>query len=192
MPKISPKIAIRKWKLLKSKIVFNHRWYKVRRDSVRTDRGKIIKDYLVGVFPAVVYIAVFTEEDKILFVRQYKHGAGKILFEVPAGYINKGEQPLQAAKRELLEETGYGAKSWKKLGVFISNPTKSRGGDIHIFIVKNARKIGKQNLDSSENIELHLFNKNEIIKKLARNEIKTTGSALTIILGLQEIKKLNR
>lgn len=181
MSKIQP------WKVLNSRIVFSHNWYKVRRDTVEIKPKKSI-NYFLGVFPDAVYIVALTKENKILLVRQYKHGAGKILLEVPAGYIHKGEQPLHAAKRELLEETGYSTNTWKKLGFFYSNPTKEKGNGIYIFLARDVWKIKKQKLDRLENIELCFFEEGETMKKILRNEIEVTGSALALLLAFDKSK----
>ena len=124
-------------------------------------------------------------------VRQYKHGAGKVLLEVPAGYMRKGEKPLAAAKRELLEETGHMARRWRKLGFFYSNPTLEKGNGTHVFIAEGATLIAKQNLDITETIEVHLFSQMEILKKITTNQIKVSPSTLAILLGLLKKKKLH-
>src|SRR3989344_4613755 len=155
------KRQIKRWKFIKSRVVFNHRWYKVKKYSFEIAPGHIIDDYFLGIFREAVYIAAFTKKNELILVRQYKAGIDDITLEVPAGYIERGESPLQAAKRELLEETGYRARSWKRIGKFYSNPTKMRGGFLYFFLAENAHRVAEQNLDLTENIEVQLLPKRD-------------------------------
>lgn len=181
---------IRRWKILRSKVVFSHPWYKLRRDWVRISPGKVIDDYFLGIFDNAVHIVALTNNQKVIMVRQYKHGAGKILLEVPAGYIRKKEKPLTAAKRELLEETGYVAKKWRRLGFFYSNPTLEKGNGTYVFLAEGATLATQQNLDITEAIEVHLFSKSVVLRKIVTNKIKVSPSALALLLSFQKIKKL--
>ncbi len=180
---------MRKWKTHSTKIVFNHKWYKVQRDEVEVRPGKIYDDYFMGVFPDIVLVVAITTDNKLPLVRQYKHGAGEILFEAPAGYIDKNETPLKAAKRELLEETGFISKKWKKLGFFYSNPTKEKGNGIHIYLAKEAQQTGKSHNDKMENIEVRLVGIKEALKMVKNNEIKVVGSAAALLFALYFLKK---
>ena len=82
-----------KWKLLFSKLVFNNKWFKVRQDRVELPTGKIIDDYFVWPEGDVAFVAPVTEDNHLILVRQYKHGAGEIMIEFPAGYVDNGETP---------------------------------------------------------------------------------------------------
>lgn len=190
MPDKSISRKVRRWKILRSKFVFRNRWYKLRMDSVKIRPGEVIDDYFLGVFENAVHIVAITDKNKIIMVRQYKHGAGKILLEVPAGYMHKKENPLTAAKRELLEETGYAAKKWRKLGFFYSNPTLESGNGTHVFLAEGATPRAKQSLDIMEAIEVLFFSQEEVLKKIIKNQIKVSPSTLTILLGLLKKKKL--
>lgn len=183
------KIKIRKWTTLDSKTVFDHRWYKVLQEKVEVAPGKIYDDYFMGIFPNIVLIVAITKDKKILLVRQYKHGAKKILLEVPAGYIDSKESPLAAAKRELLEETGYISNKWTKLGFYYSNPTKERGNGIYVFLAKNSRITGQSKPDDMENIEIQLIEIKDIAKMIKSNKIKVAGSVAAILLSLFFTKK---
>ena len=96
------------WKVLKSELVFDEKWYKLRRDEVELPNGKVMDDYYVSVRPDVVLSFPVTEDGDVIFVRQYKHAAADVFIELPGGVIDDHESnPKEAAKRELLEETGY-------------------------------------------------------------------------------------
>ena len=178
------KDKIRKWKTLGSKIAFDHRWYKVCQEKVEVAPGKVYDDYFIGIFPNIVLIVAITKDKEILFVRQYKHGAGEILLEVPAGYIDNKETPLIAAKRELLEETGFVSKEWLRLGFYYSNPTKERGNGIYIYLAQNAKKISKSKTDDMENIEVQLIGLEDAARMIKKNKIRVAGSVMAILLSL--------
>lgn len=180
---------IRKWKTLGSKIVFDHRWYKVCQEAVEVAPGKVYDDYFMGIFPNIVLIVAITKDKEILFVRQYKHGAGEILLEVPAGYIDNKETPLKAAKRELLEETGFASKEWTELGFYYSNPTKERGNGIYIYLAENAKSVSKSKTDEMENIEVRLIGIKDVVKMIKENKIRVAGSVMAILLSLFFSKK---
>ena len=90
--------------------------------------------------------------------------SGKIIIEFPAGLIDDGEDPLTAAKRELLEETGYTAESWDLLGVALANPTSSNM-NYYFFHGKNCQKTGEQKCDAAEQIETFIVKDKEDLKK---------------------------
>lgn len=169
-------------------MAFDRPWYRVRQDKVQVESGKIIKDYFLGIFPNIVLIVAFTKEKEILFVRQYKHGAGKILLEVPAGYLDRRESPIRAAKRELIEETGYRASQWKKLGFFYSNPTKEKGNGLYIFLAQNAERVRRQKLDTTEKIKVYRIKKKEVLRKIRGNKIQVAGSIAALLLAFDELK----
>lgn len=177
------------WKTLSTKLVLNNKWYKVSKNTVEIAPKKIINDYYLGEFPNIVLIVAITKEGRVILVRQYKYGADEILLEIPAGYIEQGEQPLAAAKRELFEETGYKARHWKKLGFFYSNTSKERGNENYLLLALDAYKAGEQKLDTTENIELVLLPKEHVLKKVYAGEIKVAAVALTLILALNPKRK---
>jgi 8-oxo-dGTP pyrophosphatase MutT (NUDIX family) len=98
--------VIQPWTLLSSEMAFDHRWYKLRRDTVQLPDGRIIDDYFVSQRPDVAIVVPLTRERDFILVRQYKHGAQAITLEFPAGTF-RSESAEAAAARELEEETGY-------------------------------------------------------------------------------------
>ncbi|NES93191.1 NUDIX hydrolase, partial [Okeania sp. SIO2B9] len=95
---------LKKWKLLQSRLVINNKWCQVRQDEVELPNGKIIDDFFVNVRPDIALVFPVTVRQEIVFVRQYRHGVGKVLLELPAGSFNpQVEIPEVAASRELTE-----------------------------------------------------------------------------------------
>ena len=101
--------------MLKSQYRFRRPWLTVRRDCVELPDGRQNPEFYVLEYPDWVNVIAITEDGKFVMERQYRHGLGKTCFEIPAGVIEEGEDPLDAAKRELMEETGYGEGTWRKI-----------------------------------------------------------------------------
>src|SRR5471030_1649911 len=95
------------WKTLHSTYIHKGPWATLRADKCEMPDGRIVDEYFVLEYPNWVNAVAVTEEDKILFVRQYRHAAGIESLEIPGGVIDGDEAPIDAMRRELLEETGY-------------------------------------------------------------------------------------
>jgi len=111
-------------KLLESKTTFEGPVFHVTSDRVKEPEGVIVRRDVVRHGGSVVILAVDGEssDPRVLLERQYRYAAGKYLWELPAGSLDPGEQPLAGAKRELLEETGYRAKNWSRALFFYPSP----------------------------------------------------------------------
>ena len=180
-----------KWRLLKSQIVFNHQWYRLRQDQVELPNGTVIDDYFVSFRPDVALVLPITNQQEIVFVRQYRHGVGEVLLELPAGTFNPNEEEApSAALRELEEETGYSSKALSPLGVLYDNPVKDTN-KIHLFIAKDVQKLGEQTLDVTEEIEVILVPIQDAIEKVKKGEICVSGTIAAICLGIQFLQEIN-
>jgi len=178
---------IKKWHKIKSEIVFNHRWFKLRQDTVLMPDGKVIDDYIVSERPDVVLIFPITSENEVVMVEQYKHAAEEILLEFPGGFFDsEKESPQMAAQRELLEETGYTFEHLTAIATVIDNPTKDCNRT-YLFIAYNCKKIQQQILDETENIAVKIIPLEAIEEKILKQDIKAT---LSVALGLMALKKI--
>lgn len=110
-----------KEKTLDSQMMYDGRIIKVYKDNVELADGKKSFREVVRHSGGVVILA-FKDEDTILLVKQYRYPIGEIVLELPAGKLEKGEDPFEAAKRELEEETGYCANKWTDLGYINTSP----------------------------------------------------------------------
>ena len=179
---------IRPWKLLKSEWALNEKWYKVRKDTVEVRPGKILDDYYVGVSNDIVMVLAITEDGIVPLVRQYKHGLSQIITELPAGYMEDGEDPLESAKRELKEETGYESDDWSKLGYFIKSAGKTVGGNIYLYLAKNAKKTSSQDLDDTEDIEIIEKPFQEVLQMAKSGELQGIDTVLALLLAEEKLK----
>ncbi|WP_114779275.1 NUDIX hydrolase [Botryobacter ruber] len=179
--------GIERWKTLKSEIIFNHRWYTLRRDHVELPGGKVMDDYFVSVRPNVVLTFPVTADNQVIFVRQYKHAAGDIFMELPGGVIDEGETvPLDAAKREMLEETGYTSDDVEPVLEVIDNPTKDTNR-IFFFLARNVQQVAEQDLDESENIEVVKVPLEEVESLVLSGKINVSGSVALCLLALRKL-----
>lgn len=178
---------MKKWKTISSELAFNNKWFTVQKDVVKLPNGKIIDDYYFWKEQKVSQVVAITKENKIVFVKQYKHGADEIMIECPAGFVDEGETFEDCAKRELLEETGFSSEDLIKIGKIIHNPTKS-SGVVEIFLAKNAIKISSQKLDKNEEIEILEVTIPEALKMIENGVIWATGTIASIFLALNKIK----
>ena len=154
------------WKLLKTEYLVDAPWLKVAKETCELPNGKVIDDFYTLWQPDWVLILARTAEGKWVMTEQYRHGTGKIALEFPAGIIDKGETPEQAAIRELQEECGYGAATAKYLGAFPVNPDRHRGV-FHVVFIDGVSKNGKTHFDSTEEIETFELSDEDLQKKIA-------------------------
>ncbi len=179
--------GIERWRTLKSEVVFDHKWYTLRRDHVQLPNGHEMDDYFVSVRPDVVLTFPITEDGHVLFVRQYKHAAGGIFLELPGGVIDPHEtNPLEAAKRELLEETGYTSDEVEPVLEVIDNPTKDTNR-VYYYLASNVRQVAEQDLDESEHIEVVKVPLHEVADLVLSGSVNVSGSVALCLLALRKL-----
>ena len=176
--------TVQHWKLLSSQLVLDCQWCTVRQNAIALPDGTVIDDYFINVRPDIALVLPITPENELVLVRQYRHGVGEILLELPAGSFNQDEEDAQsAASRELQEETGYVAEELVRLATLYDNPVKDTN-KIHLFLAKNARKLAEQQLDITEAIEVVLMPVEAVMQRILEGEICVSGTVAAILLGL--------
>src|SRR5438105_4376406 len=125
------------WKSLARQVLLTAPpWFEVSQEKVQLPSGRVLNDFYRIVLPDFAMVVPMTREGKVVMVRGYKHGLGRINLSPPAGLLEPGEEPLRAAQRELLEETGYVTNDWTFLGKFIVDGNR-QCGTMHLFVAHN-------------------------------------------------------
>lgn len=163
-----------------SKTIYKGKIINLRIDEVMLPNGKSSTREIVEHPGAVVIIPLV--EGKIAVLKQYRKPVDEILFELPAGKIEEGEDPLTSAERELVEETGFRAEKLVKLNSFYTTPGFSNE-IMHLFLAKGLR-MERQRLDQDEFLEVSLYSLEELIKMVLDNRIKDAKT----IIGLLWLK----
>ena len=159
-----------KWKVLSSEYLIKRPWLTARRDVVELPNGAINKEYYVLEYPTWINVTAITKDGEMVMVRQYRHGLGQTNFEIVAGVMEQGEEPIDAAKRELMEEAGYGGGEWREVAVISANPSTTTNLT-HCFLATGVEKISGQHLDATEDIEVYLFKAEEVKEMIRRGEL---------------------
>ena len=156
------------WTVLGSRDLLDASPYlKVRAETVQLPDGRTVENFYQLDQPDFAMMYVEAEDGRVVMLRTYKHGARRVSLTFPAGAIEPGEDPLTAAKRELLEETGYAADDWTALGGFVIG-ANSKGSTCHMFHAKGARKVAEPDNGDLEDMRIELHSTSELIDAAAR------------------------
>jgi 8-oxo-dGTP pyrophosphatase MutT (NUDIX family) len=179
-----------RWETLESSWLFRSSFLGLRRDRCRLPDGRLASDhYFLDIRDAAIVVAVIPDR-QVLLAREYKHGAGDVLFTLPAGFIETGEAPEAAARRELGEETGYTAGSVEPLGTFFVTPSLS-AMTTHAFLMPDAVKTAEPRTDEFEQIEVVAVPLAELAAEFRggpRRYLRDVSSTLALGLALDRLR----
>ncbi|HET9342813.1 MAG TPA: NUDIX hydrolase [Candidatus Eremiobacteraceae bacterium] len=179
----------RKWEILSSEYVVQSPWYRLRRDACRLPDGTVIDPYYVREHDGFAVVFAVTPDGDVVFAKQYKHGFGGFVLELPAGMLEQGEGPLECARRELEEETGYTSLRFEKIAEFIADPTSSTGLS-HVFVALDARPDGVLSPDPGEDIETVLVPVDRVLDEVRSGHIRAQGQVAAVYAALDRLGKL--
>lgn len=178
------------WKVLQSEYIFNDPpWLTVRKEKCELPNGKVMPAYYTLEYPTWATCFALTREGKAVFVKQYRHGLGVISLETPGGVVDKGEDVAQAIARELREETGYRFETFHFLGKISANPATTNNY-MHMYLATGGEKVGEQDLDETEEVEVHLFTIEEVRQLLRDRQIVQALHTSCIFFALDKLGEL--
>lgn len=184
------------WEEVSCEHIINDEWIDFRKSKFRFPDGREFEPYYSYSRRDYVVIVATDEDGKYICVRQYRQGIKRVTTEFCAGGIersggkeygncmdaSKAEDALEAAKRELMEETGYESDDWRFLLSVPSNATMA-DNYANIFVAKNCRKVSGQNLDETEFLNVHLYDRGEIDKMIESGEFPQATHILSLLLA---------
>lgn len=176
------------WKIKKTERVLDSEYVKVDKDDVILPHGREIPDFYKVTIKDCSAIVAITPYNHIILKKEYRHCYGKELIEVPAGVLEDGEEPIQAAKRELEEETGYRSEKWTYLGKTVESSAKLTNY-MYIYLAEDCEKVSSQKLDYGEDIEVIEVEFEKAVEMIMNNEI-ICNSSIGAILKAARIKGL--
>ena len=145
----------RRWTTLASRRLVERWWMTLRVDRVRVPGGPVLDEYHVAEYPDWACVLPVTADGRAVLVEQYRYGVDRVLLELPAGALDPGEAPAAAARRELLEETGYAADDWTALGPLAVEPGRHTNYG-HVFVARGCRAVAEPDPDDAEDLRLVL------------------------------------
>jgi len=164
---------MKKWKTISSEYFYKTPFGNLRKDKCELPNGMVIDDYYINEYSNWVNAIVVTQENKIVLVEQYRYAGNDIFFEIPAGTIEENESYEEGILREVREETGFTSMTRPiKLGEFMVNPA-TQNNKVITYLIMDAFKEFEQDLDETENINVHLFDYDNLGDLLRTNQIKT-------------------
>jgi ADP-ribose pyrophosphatase len=163
------------------------RFLRVERHAVELPDGHVIDEWPWLITPDFINVVVETTEGSFLCFRQPKYAVEGISLSIVGGYLEPGEDPLPAAKRELLEETGYVAGHWRALGRYAVDGNRG-AGVAHLFLARGARWQQPIDADDLEEQELLLLSRAELEDALAQGEFKVLPWAAAVALALPHLR----
>ena len=167
--------------------------------SVMTHQGRVFKmitenitlangisvDIDIIRHPGASAIIPFYDEDTVMLIKQYRHAVGGYIWEIPAGTLDPDETPIICAKRELIEETGYSARGWQKLGEITPVPGYS-DERTHIFLATELIPA-EQNLDKDEILDVHKVKLKNAIEMIHKGEIQDSKTMCGLFLTMHKL-----
>ncbi len=183
---------LRVWETVSKKTILRHsKFLTVESHTVKLPDGQIIPDWAWLIIPNAVIVLPVTPDHKFLCFRQTKYAVDGTVLAPVGGMLEPGETPLEAAKRELLEEMGCEASEWINLGGHILDPNRGIA-TMHLFLALDTKQVAQPNSDDLEDQELLLLSRKELESALWTGEFKILAWSAVVAMSLQYLDTLEK
>lgn len=177
-------MSLTSWKILESKYLRP----RYRFDQIELPNGKTFEAVALE-FRSWAAVLALTKNQEVVLVKQFRHAAQAVVWEFPGGVVDDGENPLEGARRELAEETGYTASNLIEVGKFYPNPAMQTNF-MYAYLAFDAERTGSQHLDEAEDIEVHLVPLDELIAMTQRGEFNNGLQVAVLFHALAYMKRI--
>ena len=178
-------MSIKPWKVLETSY-FRPRF---RIDKCELSNGNLL-DATILEFRAWANVVPLTKNGEVVLIRQYRHGVCDVLWELPGGVVEDTEDPMEGAKRELMEETGYATSNLIQVGRLYPNPALQTN-TLYCFIALDVEKVSEQNLDAGEDIEVHLVPLDQLVRMVKQGEFPHALDAAVLFQALVYMDRIH-
>ena len=176
------------WERLRSERLLETPYFALRSDRLRLPGGEIKDPYYVVERPDAAIIFPLTREGEVVLVRQYRPPLQRMELGLPAGLVEEGERPEAAARRELLEETGYSGDEWEPLGSLASSPSL-KDNWAYLFLARGVEASAPPDPDEHELVETVKVPVEELLGLVQAGEIVSSSGVAAIMLALERLKE---
>lgn len=178
------------WKLLDTRLVIDDGWFALRKDSCQLPGGQVIEDFYVVEARPWVCVVALTVDGQFVLERQFRQGLGRVMLEVPGGVVDREDASAEvAARRELLEETGYGGGTWVETGRASPDPAHM-SNVMTCFLATGVELQAPQALESTESLEVLLMPFEEAIRRAKLGEFEHATHISAIFYALAALGKI--
>ena len=176
------------WKRLRSERLLETPYFALRSDRLRLPGGAVKDPYYVVERPDAAIIFPLTGEGEVVLVRQYRPPLERMELGLPAGLVEEGEKPEDAARRELLEETGYSGDQWEPLGSLASSPSL-KDNWAYLFLARGVEESAPPDPDEHELVEVVRVPVGDLTGLIRSGEIVSSSGVAAIMLALERLRE---
>lgn len=179
------------WKTLsRSTLLDTGKFLKIENHVVELPDGQVIEDWPWVIIPDYVNVVAVTPNQDFIFFRQVKYAVEGTSLAIVGGMIDPGETPFEAAKRELIEETGYAADRWIALGEYCGDANRGAGKG-YLYLAMDAAKVGEPQSDDLEQQELLFLHWDEALTALKAGDLKVLSWTAALAMALVHLSDLD-